>query len=338
MKTASLIRGGVTCGVVLLVAVLAYLVWHQYMLSPWTRDARLRAEVVRVAPDVPGLVSRVAVQDNQPVRRGDLLFVIDPERYQLAVAQAEADLRAAEAAARAAGASTSAASAGASASLAEYQMRQAQAQRRAQLDGVVSRESQADARALAQAAQASWKQAQAGTHAAGASQQQAAAALQQAQVALARARLDLARTEVRASADGTITNLDVRVGDYAAAGTPRMALVGSQGMWVYGYFEETKLPKIRRGDAVDIRLMAGGLHLRGKVEGIATGIADAAGPTGQNLLAEVEPTFNWVRLAQRVPVRVSIDPASIPDGAVLSAGMSATLVVEAGDASRHKAG
>jgi multidrug resistance efflux pump len=338
MKTASLIRGGVTCVVVLLAAVMAYVVWHQYMLSPWTRDARLRAEVVRIAPDVPGLVTEVAVQDNQAVRKGELLFVVDPDRYQLAVAQAEADLSAAEAAARAAGASVSAASAGANASQAEYLMRQEQAQRRAQLSGVVSREAQADARAMAQAAQANWKQAQASTHAASASGQQAGAALQQARVALERARLDLARTQVRASADGTITNLDVRVGDYASAGTPRMALVARQGMWVYGYFEETKLPKIRRGDPVDIRLMAGGVHLRGKVEGIATGIADAAGPTGQNLLAEVEPTFNWVRLAQRVPVRVSIDPESIPDGAVLSAGMSATLVIKHGEDDKQKAG
>jgi multidrug resistance efflux pump len=337
MKTASLIRGGVTCVVVLLAAVMAYVVWHQYMLSPWTRDARLRAEVVRIAPDVSGLVTEVAVRDNQPVKKGELLFVVDPQRYQLAVAQAEADLRAAEAAARAAGASISAAAAGASASQAEYLMRQEQAQRRARLDGVVSREAQADARALAQAAQASWKQAQAGTHAASASRQQAVAALQQAQVALERARLDLARTQVRASADGSITNLDVRVGDYAASGVPRMALVASEGLWVYGYFEETKLPSIHRGDAVDIRLMAGGLHLRGTVEGIATGIADAAGPTGSHLLAEVEPTFNWVRLAQRVPVRVSIDPRSVPEGAVLSAGMSATLVIQGVD-TKHKPG
>lgn len=328
MKTASLIRGGVTSVVVLFAAVLAYVVWHQYMLRPWTRDARLRAEVVRIAPDVSGLVTEVAVHDNQLVKKGDLLFVIDRDRYALAVAKAEADLQAAEAAARAAGASISAASAGASASQAEYQMRQQQAQRRAQLDGIVSRESQADARAVAQAAQASWKQAQASAHAASAGSQQAGAALQQARVILQQAQLELARTEVRASADGTITNLDVRVGDYAAAGQARMALVASEGMWVYGYFEETKLPKIHRGDAVDIRLMAGGVHLQGKVEGIATGIADAAGPTSSNLLAEVEPTFNWVRLAQRVPVRVSIDPASVPTDAVLSAGMSATLVIK----------
>lgn len=328
MKTASLIRGGVTSVVVLLAAVLAYVVWHQYMLTPWTRDARLRAEVVRLAPDVSGLVTEVAVHDNQLVKKGELLFVIDRDRYALAVAKAEADLQAAEAAARAAGASISAASAGANASQAEYRMRQEQAQRRAQLDGIVSRESQADARAVAQAAQASWKQAQASAHAASAGSQQALAALQQARVTLQQAQLELGRTEVRASADGTITNLDVRVGDYAAAGQARMALVASEGMWVYGYFEETKLPKIHRGDAVDIRLMAGGLHLQGKVEGIATGVADAAGPTGSNLLAEVEPTFNWVRLAQRVPVRVSIDPASVPADAVLSAGMSATLVIK----------
>lgn len=107
-----------------------------------------------------------------------------------------------------------------------------------------------------------------------------------------------------------------------------MALVQRDDIWIYGYFEETKLPQVHVGDPVDIRLMAGGMHLRGHVDSVAVGIADGASPTSDSLLAQVEPTFNWIRLAQRVPVRVRIDASSIPSGAVLAAGMSATLVVQ----------
>ena len=327
MKAEKLIRVSITAAVVALAALVAWLAWQHWMLSPWTRDARLRAEVVRIAPDVAGRVSEVAVADNQAVAQGDVLYVIDPEPYRLAVAAAKADLAAAEAAARNAGASVAAASAGISASAAEQAMRQQQAQRRAGLGDLVSREARDDAAAQARAATAGVAQARANAQAASASQQRALAAVEQARVALERAELDLSRTVVRAPRAGTVTNLDVRVGDWASAGQPRLALVGSEQLWIYAYFEETKLPGVHVGDAVDIRLMAGGTHLRGRVEGVATGIADAASPTADNLLADVQPTFNWIRLAQRIPVRVSIDPASVPEGILLAAGMSASVRV-----------
>ena len=104
MTTQSLIRASVTLFMVALAALLAWALWQHYMYSPWTRDGRVRARVVQVAPDVSGLVTEVAVADNQTVQQGDLLFVIDRSRYQNALQQAEADQRAAEAAARAAGA------------------------------------------------------------------------------------------------------------------------------------------------------------------------------------------------------------------------------------------
>lgn len=327
MKNANVVRMSITAVVVLLALLLAWLAWHHYILSPWTRDARVRAEVVRIAPDVPGRVSQVLVQDNQMVEQGQLLYVIDPQPYELAVASARADLAAATAAARNAGASVAAASAGIAASAAEQQMRQQQAARRAGLGDLVSREARDDAAAQARAATAGVAQAQANRQAASAGQQQALASVEQASVALARAELELQRTQVRAPRAGTVTNLDVRQGDWASAGQARMALVGTQSMWVYAYFEETKLPAIHVGDVVDIQLMAGGTHLRGRVEGIATGIADAASPTADNLLADVQPTFNWIRLAQRIPVRVGIDPASMPEGTLLAAGMSASVRV-----------
>lgn len=329
MRTPNLIRLSTTALIVLLAAFVAWMAWNHYMLSPWTSDARVRAEVTRVAPDISGRVTTVMVQDNQQVNAGDVLFIIDPERYRLALEQAEADLQSARAGAAAAGADISAAAAGTKASQTELAMRQAHAKRRAALGDVISGEDRDDAHSSVSAAQANLQQAQAAQQSANASQQQAIASVRQAEVALAHAQLELERTVVRAPLNSTVTNLDVRVGDYADAGQARIALVTTGTFWIYGYFEETKLPKIHVGDAVDIRLMAGGVQLKGMVESISNGIADAASPKADNLLADVQPTFNWIRLAQRIPVRVRIDSASTPDDLRLSAGMSATLRVRA---------
>ncbi len=328
MKLSTLIRFAVTALVVLVAAFVGHAMWKHYMYSPWTRDGRVRAEIVRIAPDVAGLVTDVRVIDNQTVKKGDLLFVVDRARYENAVAQAKANLNAAEAAARAAGASINAASAGAEQSHANYEMYQAQSERRQKLiNNVISAEDKANAAAAANAAKAGWQQTLASTKQASAAQQQSLAAVAQAEVELASAQLNLDRTQVLAPVDGFVTNLDVRVGDYANAGTPRLALIDSHSYWIYGYFEETKLPGLRIGDPVDIRLMSGGVRFKGSVESIARGITDADNPTGSDLLADVNPTFNWVRLAQRVPVRVKIDADHLPTGTVLSAGMTATLIV-----------
>jgi multidrug resistance efflux pump len=288
----------------------------------------VRAEVIRIAPDVSGLVTRVPVIDNQEVKKGDVLFEIDPERFHIAEQQAEANLNAAKAAARAAGANIDAVLASAAARKAEYDMRQEQAQRRQELADVVPKEERTDAKSAAMTARAVWEQAQASGHQANASREQAEAAVVQAQVALDRAKLDLERTEVRAPVDGYVTNLDVRVGDYAATGSPRLALIDRHSYYIYGYFEETKLPHLRVGDPVDIRMLSGGIHLKGHITGVARGITDRDNPTGRDLLADVNPTFNWVRLAQRVPVRVDIDEASEPKGLILSAGMTVSIDVQ----------
>jgi len=327
MKLASLIRFAVTFVVLLVAVLVAHTLWKHYMYSPWTRDGRVRAEIVRIAPDVSGLVTQVNVIDNQTVKKGDLLFVIDHARYQNAVDLAKANVGAAEAAARAAKANVEAASAGALQSRSSYDMAAEQSSRRQRLHDVVSDEDRADAQSVANTARAGFNRAQAGMDQAIASEQQAQAAVTQAQVALASAQLNLDRTSVRAPADGFITNFAIRVGDYASAGVPRMALIDSHSYWVYGYFEETKLPQVHVGDSVDIRLMSGGVHLRGTIQSIARGITDAANPTGSDLLSDVSPVFNWVRLAQRIPVRVNIDTDHMPAGTVLAAGMTATLIV-----------
>ena len=127
--------------------------------------------------------------------------------------------------------------------------------------------------------------------------------------------------------DGYITNLQVFQGDYAIAGQAKLAVVDSHSFWVYGYFEETKLPRVKVGNKADIKLMSGGT-LEGHVESISRGIYDRDNPQSRELLADVNPTFNWVRLAQRVPVRIHID--KVPDGMILSAGTTCTVVVKPG--------
>ncbi|MGF6755154.1 efflux RND transporter periplasmic adaptor subunit [Paraburkholderia sp. GAS42] len=257
--------------------------WVHYMDEPWTRDGRVRAEVINIAPDVSGAVVELPVRDNQLVKKGDLLMQIDPAHYQIAVEQAQAAVAARKA---------------------ELQARRDEAQRRADMDSlVVSKESRENASHSATAAQAQY---------------------QQAIAALDAAKLNLERTRVVAPVDGYITNLSVYRGDYATAGTPKLAIVDSHSFWVYGYFEETKLPRVRIGDKAEIRLMSGGV-LQGHVESISRGIYDRDNPQSRELLADVNPTFNWVRLAQRVPVRIHID--QVPDGLVLSAGTTCTVVV-----------
>jgi len=164
--------------------------------------------------------------------------------------------------------------------------------------------------------------------------EQARAAVAQTEVALETAQLNLERAEVRAPTDGLITNLELRQGSYATAGHPALALVDAHSFYVEGYFEETKLPRIHLGDRVRI-LPMGGDELQGTVVSVAAGIADRDRSTSPNLLPSVNPTFNWVRLAQRIPVRVELDP--LPEGSRLVAGQTVTVLVVEGSAPRPAA-
>ena len=199
---------------------------------------------------------------------------------------------------------------------------------------VVSSETRDNAVAAAEAAEAAWHQSEAALKQAQAAHDQALSAEAQAQVAVRNAELNLDRTQVRAPVDGYATNVQVRVGDYASAGAPRLALVDSHSYYLYGYFEETKLPQLQVGDPVDVRLMAGGIRLKGRIDSIARGIADRDNPGSPEQLANVNPTFNWVRLAQRIPVRIDIDASRMPAGSVLVAGMTATIEVHPRDGDR----
>lgn len=327
MQTSSLIRLGTTALIVASAAFTAHQAWTHYTTTPWTRDGRVRADIVRVSADVSGLATQVLVKDNQKVNAGDLLFVVDRDRYRQAVDKASADLQAAQASAQAAAASADIASARINASRSRYDMEQQRAERRARLSDAVSAEAVNDSRAQARTALADLHQAEAEAALANANVSKAKAAVQQAETLLAMAQLNYSRAEVRAASAGTITNLDIKQGDYIQAGAPTLALLKDNSLWVYGYFEETKLPSIHVGDPADVTLMAANLTIHGEVEGIASGIADSAAATTSNMLADVTPTFSWIRLAQRIPVRIRLDTQSVPADFHLVAGMSAAVSV-----------
>ncbi|MFC2972075.1 efflux RND transporter periplasmic adaptor subunit [Azotobacter bryophylli] len=257
--------------------------WRHYMDEPWTRDGRVRAEVINIAPDVAGLVDEIGVKDNQYVKKGDVLLRIDPEHYHHAMAEAEALVAARKA---------------------ELQIRQDDAKRRLDMDSlVVSQEDRINANHRVTAAMA---------------------ALHEAEAMLATAKLNLERTEVRAPVDGYITNLNVFKGDFAQRGEPVMALIDEHSYYIYAYVEETRLPLIRVGDRADLRLMSGE-RMVGHVESIARGIFDRDNPESKELTADVNPTFNWVRLARRIPVRIHID--EVPKEVLLSAGLTCTVII-----------
>lgn len=259
---------------------------HYYFFSPWTRDAQVTADVVTVAPDVSGYVSEVNVRNDQFVHKGDVLFVIDQDRYRLALADAEATLAARRA---------------------QKEMLQNQLERRLKLKaGIVIAVEDLD----------------------NAHQQSETAAAQYTESSASRdtAALNLARTEVRASVNGYVTNLTLTQGSYASQGKAVLALIDSDSYRVDAYFEETKIPQIKPGAAADVRLMDGAPMIKGKVESIARGITDQDNKDGPELLANVNPTLTWVRLAQRIPVRIRL--TDVPAGVLVAAGMTCTVVIK----------
>jgi multidrug resistance efflux pump len=282
--TATLMRSAATIVIVLLAILVAIWMWNHYERSPWTRDGRVRADVVRVTPDIGGLVTSVEVHDNQAVKAGDLLFVIDRPRYALALGQANARIASARA---------------------TLNQSRREAARDLALGDLVAAE--AHEQNVARVATAE-------------------AALAEALSARQGAALDLSRTRVVASVNGTVTNLDLHVGDYVAGGKQAMALVDRDSLRIEGYFEETKLPLICIGAPVTVRLMGEATDLHGRVDSIAYGINDSSRSDSGNLLPTVEPTFSWVRLAQRIPVRVKL--LGVPADIRLIAGRTATVSVE----------
>jgi RND family efflux transporter MFP subunit len=279
----NLLRSAITLVVILVILGGIYALWLRYQVEPITRDGKVRADMVPVAADVGGLVSEVRVTDNQAVRKGDVLFVIDRPRYRLAVEQAEANL--------------------VNARTALAQAVREDRRNRAMTD-VIAAEAIEQGRAKAEGLQA---------------------AVGQAVAARDLARFNLERTLVRAPVDGTATNVSLQPGVYLVPGKPALALVYERSLRVEGYYEETKLPAIRVGDKASIYLMGVADEISGHVQSIAGGVEDRerAGTDGQ--LANVNPSFTWVRLAQRIPVRIAID--KVPPNVRLIPGQTATVVV-----------
>ena len=278
------LRVVVTLVFVAVTAVVGWRVWEFYTLSPWTRDASVQANVVELAPDVSGWISQFNVADNQVVHKGDALFVIDQDRFRVALQKAAAVVAMKQQA---------------------LQLAQENAQRNDDLltSGTISQEATEQTTTDAQ---------------------ESLAELQAAEGNLAAANIDFTRTVVRSPVNGFVTNLTASVGDFATAGKGVLALVDSDSFYIDAYFVETKLPAIRPGASATARLMAGDAVITGSVEGISRAIADRQATSG--LLAVVKPNFEWIRLAQRIPVRIKIQ--HVPPDVQLIAGLSCTVVIE----------
>lgn len=262
--------------------------WNYYMQSPWTRDGKVRAELVNITPEVSGRLEKILVHDNQFVTAGSLIFSIDPVPYQIALDNAEAALAKAQA----------------DMAKADHEA----ARRRSLPRNVISSEDLDESNLAAASMKASYKAAQAN---------------------LEQAKWNLSKTRIYAPTDGYITNLQARVGNYATAGTPLVALVDTHSFYVLGYFEETKLRHIREGRKADIVLYNGNIRLQGVVESIGRAIYDQSADSSSDLLMDVKPNVPWVRLAQRVPVRIKL--IDIPANLTLVAGTTCTISIHQQD-------
>lgn len=282
-----LLRVGITLLVVALAVVAGSWVWNHYLHSPWTRDGRIRADVITIAADVSGWVTQVSVNNNQAVKQGDPLFTIDDARYQAVLAEARArvaeNYSALELARH------------------RYQRRQEQSDQPSVID-----EDLQSYRIALEAAKARHE-------------------LARAELDLA--RIDLERTQVVAPADGTINNLHLRQGNYVERGTAVLSQVKTDSFYVTGYFEETKLQLVQVGQTARMRLMGGDRTLTGTVVSIARGVADINTSSNEQMLPQVQQAFNWVRLAQRIPVDIALDP--VPEDIHLSAGMTVSINLDA---------
>ena len=280
---ASLGRWALSVTVVAVAVVCACLLWSRYEQQPWTRDGHVRVDVVRVAPDVGGLVTSVAVHDNELVHRGQLLFVVDLPRYVDALHEADAQIESARAT-----------------------LRQAirVAKRDVSLGELVAVESREEDDARVETARAS---------------------VNQLIAARDTAALNIKRTSVYASVDGVVNNLDLHPGDYIAAGQQALAITDLESLRIEAYLEETKLDHVKVGDPASIRLMGTAGELRGHVVSLSSGIADDQASVTSNQLRQINPTFTWVRLAQRIPIRIHVD--WMPHGTRLIAGRTATVEI-----------
>src|SRR5262245_17153805 len=278
-------KGVATLSISLVAILVALVTWDYYVTAPWTRDGRVRVQVASVAPQVSGQITELRVGDNQYAHKGDVLYVIDPFDFEVALRadKAQAQQRAAD-----------------------LQVKQVQSDRRQRLSDIATTPEE--------------QQTFAG------SAVQAKAAFEAAQQQVAQAEINLRRTKVRSPVNGYVTNLLMRVGDFAHQGGVNISIIDTDSYWIDAYFEETKLARVCIGDHVEAKLMGYAEPILGHVTSVTRGIGVSDAAAGAQGLPNVNPVFTWVRLAQRVPVRIAID--HIPAGVPLVSGLSATVTIK----------
>ena len=278
----------------MLIAVAAVLLkYWNYVVNPWTRNGQVRAQVIQITPRVSGPIINLPVDDNQLVKAGDVLFEMDPRTFQAAVDKAKAELAQAQS------------------DVSEARDEVARAERIRKKDpGAVSAEELVRRQAALEGAEAT---------ALGAT------------AALEDAELNLEFTKILAPVDGYVTNLNLRLGSQAVVNQPALALVDINSFWVHGFFKENYIEGISEGDRAIVTLMSYPDHpLEGRVDSLGWGIAQQDGSTGYNLLPNISATFEWIRLAQRVPVRIHL--TQVPDEVRLRVGTTASVLVMTGTA------
>ena len=331
-------------------------------MTIFRRDGQVRANVIQVAPRVSAPIINLPIRDNQFVKGGDLLFELDPSTFEAAYERALANLDSTKD--RLASLDQQIAAARASVSQYESLIQQAEARvasARAQLDDDMKQferfrvlveddripearfddirrnrdVSDANLRSAEGAlleAQAALIQAQATLEATIATRGATGddnAELRAAQAALREAELDLSFTKVRASVDGYISNLQIRLGSQAVANQPILALIDADSFWIDAYFRETLTGGIQADNRAAITLMSHpDVVIPGIVESVGWGISTQDGSSGHDLLPVVQPTYQWIRLAQRIPVR--IDVGKLPGDIRLRVGTTASVLVMTG--------
>jgi multidrug resistance efflux pump len=332
----------ITLATTALAVGLGWATWNAYMETPWTRDGTVRVYTVTMAPEVAGRIVELPVADNKFVAKGELLMVIDPTNYQIAVDLAQASVQQAQANVQNADAQISVQQAQVNASQAQVEQAKASlvfAQQQAVRYGELAEKGygpvqsaqqfsaeQREKQAAVETAEANLKLAQRQIDTLNAQRASAQANLAQTNAQRDQAKVNLDRTKIRSPVNGWVTNLLAQLGDYANVGQNKMTVVDADSFWVDAYFTETALGSIREGDPAKLKLMGYRDIVRGHVDSIARGINVPNAEAGPQGLATVNPIFTWVRLAQRIPVRIHID--HVPEGIVLAAGQTTTVEIE----------
>jgi multidrug resistance efflux pump len=351
-----------TALIVLIAAAVFALRYWDYITNPWTRNGQVFAQVIQITSRVSGPIVKLPVKDNQFVKAGDLLFEIDPRTFEADLDHARADLDNTRYEIQALAKQVEAAQADVEAARATIKQAQASikgyagrvVQTKKEFDRQKSLDKQgATSKRNVQRAEANWiaavnqkanadgqlLQMQASLSEANANLAKAQADLgapgdQNAQIRLAKAQvrsaeLNLEFTQQKAPVDGYVTNLNLRLGSQAVANQPLMALVDVNSYWVTGFFRENYIEDIRKGDRAIITLMSyPDKPLEGRVDSLGWGIAQQDGSTGYELLPNISPTFEWIRLAQRVPVQIHLD--KMPEDVELRVGTTASVLVMTG--------